>query len=133
MRWERVHTMTGWYDGPTGGVADVDGVPHIYVRDFSDARDGWTENYWLQPVGVERLALILEQRAIWAAWLAAFWAGGAPPSSTPPLSTLPKRYHELEALIGPLVADPATSTLRRGEFRCVEGVDEVCWLDPDES
>lgn len=132
MKWERVHTMDDWYDGPIAGVADVDRLPHTYVRDFSEARDAWTENYWLQPLGAERLALIMEQWAIWAAWLAAFRAGGAPPSTLPPLSTLPKRFHEAKALIGPYAADPATSFLRRGEFRCVEGVDEVCWLDPDE-
>lgn len=133
MKWERIHTTNDWYDGPLVGVADVEGRPHIYVRDFSEARDDWTENYRLQPIGSERLALIMEQWALWEAWRVAFDAGRVPISSHPATSKQQARYHELETLIGPLEADPATSILRRAQFRRSDGKQEVCWLDPAES
>jgi hypothetical protein len=27
---ERVHVELDWYDGPRGGLADVDGLPHYF-------------------------------------------------------------------------------------------------------
>jgi hypothetical protein len=32
MAWDRVHTVNDYYDGPRLGIADVDRVPHIYMR-----------------------------------------------------------------------------------------------------
>jgi hypothetical protein len=33
---ERVHTMTDYYDGPRGGIADFRGTPHLYESEWRD-------------------------------------------------------------------------------------------------
>ncbi|MCA9038616.1 MAG: hypothetical protein KDA91_26010 [Planctomycetaceae bacterium] len=47
---ERVHTMTDYYDGPRGGIADYNGQPNIYESTFSDDAGGYTVIFRLSPV-----------------------------------------------------------------------------------
>jgi hypothetical protein len=127
---ERVYTMTDWYDGPLAGVADFDGAPHAYRlvwrEDCDDDRDP-EEHFELSPVPADVVALVLEDHALWARWQAAYLAGAAP---EPPDGTecvlpadLPRRL-ELNALLrGRLEVDPARRLLARGEFRARPGVE----------
>ena len=34
--YETVHTMTDYYDGPRGGIAEVNGRPHLYTSTWAD-------------------------------------------------------------------------------------------------
>src|SRR5262245_24497201 len=84
VRWERVHTVTAYYDGPTAGIADFDGCPHAFERAFDEIAQDWT-HYRLTPISAETLALALEDWAIWKRWEAAFYAGRATYETHPAL------------------------------------------------
>jgi len=38
MKFEIVYTCTDWYDGPRGGIADYQDVPHLFESEFGDFR-----------------------------------------------------------------------------------------------
>ena len=42
---ERVHTMTDYYDGPRQGVADYQGHPHAYHCEWSEDDDSYADTY----------------------------------------------------------------------------------------
>jgi hypothetical protein len=65
---ERVYTMTDYYDGPRRGIADFDGRPHTYDAVFDYAQDDYAEPYDLRPVDAETLQLALEAWQIWQRW-----------------------------------------------------------------
>jgi len=69
MAWDRVHTVNGYYDGPRLGIADVDGVPHIYEAEFDHSSDEYGDTYFVSPVDESLLALVLEDWEIWVAEL----------------------------------------------------------------
>ena len=50
MAWDRVHTVNDYYDGPRLGIADVDGVPHIYEAEFDHSSDEYGDTYYVSPV-----------------------------------------------------------------------------------
>jgi hypothetical protein len=37
--YERVHTMTDYYDGPRKGLANFEGMPHLYEAEWDDQAD----------------------------------------------------------------------------------------------
>jgi hypothetical protein len=45
--YETVYNMLGWWDGPHTGVADYQGVPHLFRRDFDEAADEYAQTYAL--------------------------------------------------------------------------------------
>ncbi len=48
---EHVYTVTDYYDGPRGGVAEFNGVPHVYRSLFLDSEDEWdAERFELSPL-----------------------------------------------------------------------------------
>src|SRR6186713_1004995 len=50
MAWDRVHTVTDYYDEPRRGIADVDGVPHIYEAEFDHSTAEYGDTYYVSPV-----------------------------------------------------------------------------------
>ena len=66
-KYETVHTMTGYYDGPRSGIADYCGKPHIYESMFEDAPDG-SDAFLLQPIDDQTFRLAMEDWAIWCRW-----------------------------------------------------------------
>ena len=66
MRPDRVLTVNEFYDGPRRGVAELNGVPHIYEAEFDyNPSNGRGDTYFLSPIGTELLALVMEDWAIW--------------------------------------------------------------------
>ena len=94
-RQEIVHTVTDYYDGPRGGVANFGGRPHVYRSLWQDEADEWdADRFELSPITSEVLTLALEDWAIWQRFELAYktgvatWAGdesdwGALPSELP--------------------------------------------------
>jgi hypothetical protein len=39
--WEKVYTVTDFYDGPRLGVADYNGQPHLYESRWDDSEGRW--------------------------------------------------------------------------------------------
>ena len=113
---ERVHTMTGYYDGPRNGVADYHGRPHIYESLFQDAADG-SDVFLLQPIEDETFRLVLEDWAIWCKWEKAFYNQQTTQSTHPALPEDRARHEELEKpLSARLRVNERTALRVRGRF-----------------
>jgi hypothetical protein len=131
MRWERVYTVNGFYDGPRLGVADYNGRPHIYESEFSEVEDDYSGLYRLSEVEPAPLALILEDWEIWLRWEADFKQGKVGLETHPALPHKNQRSTELKQLIGDrLRADPQSPIVKRAEFRHRDNETEVHWSDP---
>jgi hypothetical protein len=77
MAWDRVHTVNDYYDGPRRGIADVDGVPHIYEAEFDYSSDEFGDTYFASPVDENLFALVMEDWEIWLRWDSARKQGDA--------------------------------------------------------
>ena len=80
---EEVFTVTDYYDGPRGGIANFNGEPHLYDCIF--AEPDYSNLYRLTPVSHELFLLALEDWAIWKRWERAFNAGEVNHDSHPAL------------------------------------------------
>ena len=47
---EAVFTITDYHDGPRKGIANYHGQPHFYECIFDDAKDDYSELFWLTPL-----------------------------------------------------------------------------------
>jgi hypothetical protein len=115
---ERVHTVTDWWDGPREGIADFHGEPHIYQCQFDEIEDDWSRTLLLTPVDEETLRLALEDWAIWTRWERAFHEGRTTQATHPALPEDRQRRQEIEVILeGRLTVDPSTAVRVAGEFR----------------
>jgi hypothetical protein len=125
---ETVHTMTDFYDGPRGGVANFHGSPHVYESQFSDSINNYTDSFRLSPIADDVFQLALEDWAIWLRWDAAYKRGDTPHKTHPALPADRDRHHELERLLdGRLVINTTDFVLATAEFRNVESELHVRW------
>ena len=97
---DRVYTVNDYYDGPRLGIADVDGVPHIYEAEFDDSSDEYGDTYFVSPVDESLLALVLEDWEIWLRWDSAFKRGAVSVESHPALPQDRERHEALKIAIG---------------------------------
>jgi hypothetical protein len=100
MAWDRVYTVNDYYDGPRRGIADVDGVPHIYESEFDHSTDEYGDTFLVSPVDQSLLALVLEDWEIWLRWNSAFKRGEASVDSHPALPKDRERHEALKIAIG---------------------------------
>jgi len=122
MSFERVHTMTDYYDGPRGGIAEFEGVPHFYESECDESADNYASTFRLSPIAPDLLALALEHRAIWDRWWTAFHTGRATEETRPALPADRARHDELhEILKQRLKIDRRRYVRARGTFRTVHG------------
>jgi hypothetical protein len=117
LGYEIVHTVTDYYDGPRGGIANYRGTPHFYECVFSEAKGNYSELFRLSPIDSETFELALEHWEIWKKWEAAFHSGQTPQSTHPCLPAEAERHNDLEqALRGRLRIDPENAITARGTF-----------------
>lgn len=130
---ETVHTMTDFYDGPRGGVANFQGRPHAYASLFDESA-GYSDTFLLMPIPEELFRLALEDWQIWLRWEHAFYAGEATQDSHPALPLDRAHHEELSRLIGDrLVPKPELSRRARAEFRYPsKQAMEVSWQPTEE-
>ncbi len=120
MVFERVYTVTDYYDGQREGVADFRGLPHRYrsigfLRTDPDPDD---DRFELTPISQEVLALALEDWAIWLRWEAAFQAGKVDARTHPALPEDRVRHETVkDALSRALASSAAPRVVARAEFR----------------
>jgi hypothetical protein len=106
-RYERVYTVTSYWDCPRSGIADCDGQPHVYESVFEEEADDYGD-FFLRPVDETTLALALEAWALWVKWR----KGEGPPAEQHP------RYQELQTRLVPhLAIDQATARRAKATFR----------------
>jgi len=119
---EKVHTVTDWYDGPRGGIAEFHGLPHLYQSLFDATKDDWSDTLLLTPVDEETFRLALEDWAIWKRWEQAFYEGRATQETHPALPEDRQRHEEIKVLLeSKLTVDPSKAVRATAEFRPRKG------------
>ncbi len=114
---DRVLTINDYYDGPRLGVAELNGVPHIYEAEFDHRTDEYGDTYFLSPIDADLLSLLLEDWDIWRRWDAAYRRNEVTVESHPALPEERKRHEELKRAIGDrLRTDPVSRLYLRGRF-----------------
>lgn len=122
-QFERVYTVTDYYDGPRGGVADFMGEPHRYRSVYLDSAtwDPDEDRFELQPISRETLDLALEDWAIWRRWEDAFHAKQTDERTHPALSEDRARHEVIEAALARAFSENAAGRfVVRGEFRVAD-------------
>ena len=122
LNFETVHTMTDYYDGPRGGIADFLGVPHVYESTYADVADKpgvANDVFRLSSVAPEIFELALEDWAIWLRWETAFHRGELTPDDAHPALLVDRvRHEELKRLLSSqLVIAKHGWVLAHAEFR----------------
>src|SRR5687768_23613 len=136
-RWEKVHTVSDYWEGPILGVADVDGVPHLYEKVFSEEENDYIDRYRVMPIDQQLYSLLMETWAIFVRWRIAFDQGKTSLETHPALPEDRDRH----SLLGQTIGDrkkphPAQSREIGGQLRkvgpgpCARSyVWEVQWQD----
>lgn len=78
-----VHVEHEWFDGPVGGVADIDGIPHRFLRRFDLAADDHATDFFIWPITPEDLQLERAHWLIFVAWNRRYEAGEEDVSTHP--------------------------------------------------
>jgi hypothetical protein len=99
MGYERVYTITDWYDGARGGIANLNGEPHYYENSWNEEYNNWNKYYVLLPIDVETFNFAIEDWNIWLRWENAFKNGETPHKTHPALPKDKKRHNELEKIL----------------------------------
>jgi hypothetical protein len=116
--YETVYSITEWYDGARGGVADFGGVPHYYENRWNDEQGDWDAIYFLQPLDAETFELAMEDWGIWLRWEQAYKEGRTPHETHPALPEDRDRHNELRRILAArLTIAPATSIKAKAEFK----------------
>jgi hypothetical protein len=134
MAWDRVHTVNVYYDGPRLGIADVDGVPHVYEAEFDHSQDEYGDTYFAAPVDENLLALVLEDWEIWLRWNSAFKRSEVSIESHPALPQDRERHEALKVAIGDRMrVDRADAKRLKGRFQTSphDGATIVEWRTAD--
>ena len=116
--YELVYTMTDYYNGPRGGIANFNGTPHLYESMYTDfTEDTGYDVFLLQATDAETLTLAEEDWEIWLRWEAAFYAKIADLSTHPALPKDRRRYEELQTLLAArLTINPQAALRATAEF-----------------
>lgn len=96
---ERVYTVTEYYDAPRQGIANFRGKPHYFLCPFDSALDYFAELYELRAVDDETVRLALEAREIWLRWEDAYKRGLVGHDTHPALPAERNRYDEVRARV----------------------------------
>lgn len=124
MTRDRVLTVHDYYDGPRLGIAELDGVPHIYEAEFDHSGDEYGDTYFLSPIEPALLELVLEDWSIWRRWEDAFKRREVPAEPHGALPADLARHDALRGAIGDqLKSDPENRLCYRATFTYAGGVD----------
>ena len=117
---ERVWTMTDYYDGVRGGIANFSGRPHLYESEWDERGDEYSSTFRLYPVSAEVFVAALEDWEIWLRWERAFHEGSVSEDSHPALPQDRPRHESLKLILERELQIPNSGYVRAlGEFRPV--------------
>jgi hypothetical protein len=121
LGYDKVYTVTEYYDGARAGVADLNGQPYYYECQFDELEDNWSDIFLLKPIDSETFSLALEDWDIWERWNAAREGGTVSLDTHPALPEDRERHDEIaEILNGRLKTDPEKDMKARAEFEVIE-------------
>ncbi len=123
--YERVHTMTDYYDGPRKGIADFEGRPYLYESEWDELVDEYALAFRLSPVEPRLFGLALESWSIWRSWETAFYDGRATQDTHPALPEDRTRSDELHRILESELRIDAGNCIRaHGDFKAF---DDSAW------
>lgn len=114
---DKILTVHDYYDGPRLGLAEWNGVPHIYEAEHDHSTEEYGDTYFLSSVEPALLALILEDWDIWLRWKAASERGEIPATPHGVLPIDSRRSAMIKELIGNrLRSDPENRAYVKAVF-----------------
>jgi hypothetical protein len=130
LEWQRVYTVNEYYDGEVFGLAEFNGEPYAYDREWDENADEYGSHFLLAPVEPDLLALVLEDWEIWLRWQAAYHQKLATEETHPALPEERERHEALQSQIGDRLNARRRGALRvGGKFRYRDGLTQVLWND----
>jgi hypothetical protein len=114
VSFERVYSVTNYYDGPKEGFADYGGHPHHYLYVWDEVKDDYAGTFTLARLDADTMELALEQWNFWRKWEAAFRRGSVPHNTHPGFGGIDARYDHLKAA---LTSRLKSMTRRPNHFR----------------
>jgi hypothetical protein len=141
MRYERVYAIWDFYDGVLMGVADLNGAPHYFARQFDESADEYADTFELYPVDAEFMKHALRDWDIFRAWEFKFHSGEAALEEHPGHGGIDAEYDELKSWLDDEVARlRPLPTIYKASFRTLRDQEhlpggmlremEVAWLQP---
>lgn len=128
MNSDRILTINEYYDGPRLGIAELNGVPHIYEAEFDHSSDEYGDTYFLSPIAPDLLALVIEDWEIYLRREEARQKKEVALETHPALPQDQARHESLKLEIGDrLRADPENRIYLRAKFGDGEN---VRWISP---
>lgn len=124
--YEIVHTVTDYYDGPRGGIANYHGTPHAFTSLFDGSEDDGSDVILLQPIDEETFRMAMEDWAIWRRWELAYHSGQTDAKTHPALPADRNRHDELAIILKPLLEVDAERAVRVRGFFHVEQSHQPC-------
>lgn len=119
--YDLVYTVHDYFDGPLKGIADNEGIPHVYQRIFDEVQDDWSNRYYLKSISTSEFSVVLEEWATWEKWIQAFNQGLVNLESHPCLPEDRERKKELRALVNIIFRiDLDSCLIATGEFSDLE-------------
>jgi hypothetical protein len=97
MKFEPVHTIGDYYDGPRTGTADFNGAPHYFVSWFDDVADDYVDHFKLYPITSEFLEKETRRETIFLAWQHRFRQGFETEKTHPARGGMDSEYDALTA------------------------------------
>ncbi len=119
--YDKVYTVTDYYDGPRAGVTNFNGQPHYYECQFNESQDNWSDIFLLKSIDSATFQLALEDWDLWERWNAAREDGKVSLDTHPALPEHRERHDEISAILkSKLKADPEKDMKAKAEFEVVE-------------
>jgi len=117
--YERIYTVTDYYDGIVAGVADFNGQPHYYECIFED--DNYSQVFLLHPIDYETFQLALEDWDIWERWNDARDQGQVNLETHPALPEERERHDEISKILkSKLIVDSEKDIKAKAVFEIIE-------------
>lgn len=123
MPTDQILTVHDYYDGPRLGIAEWNGVPHIYEAEYDHSTEEYGDTYFLSPIEPELLVLVLEDWNIWLRLAAARKKNEVPADPHGVLPIDSERFAVVKKSIGDrLRSDPGNRRHMRAAFNGRTGV-----------
>ena len=119
--YDKVYTVTDYYDGPRAGVADFNGEPHYYECQFDEVQSNWSDIFLLKRLDSETFQLALEDWEIWERWNVAHEEGRVSEDTHPALPEERERHNQIYTILQTkLKSEPEKEIKAKAEFKVVE-------------
>jgi hypothetical protein len=97
MRFEPVHAVWDYSNGPRTGLADYKGAPHYFACLWDDEEHVYSSSFSLTPVDEDTFRIAVLQWDILRRWQVAFRSGEVTTETHPSHGGVDPRYDELTA------------------------------------